>query len=242
MIKLPLLLTLAFAAGGTFTGLDELPAAESSFAFRSLAAFDSLYTSEGRDNLDGASIGSLLLEMESGGWLIGSWLAASGEGDCEERTFFIERGFAWQGLEGYLGYKYLLFPRDANADDHEIGAGLSGPELPLGIVPEVNWTYAFEAEGSYLETGFTRGIALSDTLHIEPSLMIGRNDGFVSDGHHGFDYLRLALAAHLNLSERLLLCSHIGQSFALDADPDRFDGDVLLRDFLHGGIGLSWSF
>jgi hypothetical protein len=238
----PFLVLGALTTADLTAGVEEAPSADPTYTYRSLTAWDSHYASEGRDNLEGAPIGSILLELEKGDWLLGSWLAASGDADYEERNFFIERGFEWKGIEGYFGYKFLQFPGQDNEDDNEFGAGLSGPELPLGLVPAVNWYCSVDARGSYLEGGLSREVTLTDALSLEPSLMIGRNDGYISDGHNGLDHVRFALVAHYRVNDRVGLYTHIGRSFALDSTPAAFAGDALLKDIFHGGIGIAVTF
>lgn len=208
----------------------------------SLISWDSRYGAEGRDSLDGEGIASILLEMEICGWRFGSWLAESGGADYDERNFYVEYDFEWSGLDGYFGYKFLQFPGDANASDSEFGAGLSGPELPMGIVPEINWYYSVDAGGSYIEAGLTREFIPTDQLLFIPSVYVGRNDGYVSDGHNGADHVRVALETHYKVNESVTIQAHIGKSFAIDSSPGTFAGDDLLRDFVHGGVGIAVSF
>ena len=231
-------------------GVDEVSDLESTvlapsvdtYHFQSLIAWDSRYASEGRDNLDGASISSVLLEMALDNWVFGSWLAESGEADYEERNFFITYGFEWKGIDGYLGYKLLQFPGEDNETDHEFGAGLSGPELAFALVPEINWYYSTDSGGSYLEAGLSRELILTDQWLLIPSVMVGRNDGYISDGHNGSDHARITLETQYRINARLSLQAHIGGSFAINSSPVTFPGDDLLRDFFHTGVGFTISF
>jgi len=154
----------------------------------------------------------------------------------------VERDIQWRGFEAYFGYKFLRFPGEDNEADHEFGAGVSGPELPLGLVPEINWYYSDDSGGSYLDAGLTREFHATDRLHVVPSVFVGRNDGYIADGHPGTDHVRFALEASYRVSERLTIQAHLGRSFAIDSNPGTFAGDALLRNFSHGGIGLSLTF
>lgn len=209
--------------------------------FATTFKWDSLYASEGRDNLGDASISSLLVSVELDKWLLGTWLAHSGEANYEERNFFMERRIEFAGFEGYAGYNFLQFPGAANKEDSELGAGLSGPELPLGLVPEFDWYYSLDAGGSYAELGLSREIVVTDQFHLSPSLRLGRNDGYITDGHHGADHLRLTIEAFYRLRGNVTIQAHLGENFAINSS-GVLAGDELLRDFFHGGIGVTVSF
>ncbi len=213
-----------------------------SFQFQTLVAWDSHYGAEGRDSLDGDGLASILLEMDLSGWRLGSWFAEGTGADYEERNFYIERDFEWRGLEGYFGYKFLQFPGEDNESDNELGAGLSGPELPLGLVPEINWYYSADAGGSYLDAGLTREFHLTDQLQLIPSIFVGRNEGYVSDGHPGTDHVRFALETNFRVNDRFTIQAHVGKSIEINSDSAAFAGDALLRDFFHGGVGIMISF
>ena len=252
MRSIPYILGLAITLSSAFVeaGVDDVAGGKNAviepprqtFHFESLAAWDSRYASEGRDNLNGANLGSLLLQLKYDAWTFGNWLALSDAVDYEERNFFAEYGFEWGELEGFLGYKFLQFPGEDNEDDNEFGAGLSGPELVFGLVPEIDWYYSVDSGGSYIELGLSREIVLTDQLRLDPSLTFGRNDGYVSDGHNGFDHARITLEAHYQINERMSIEAHLGRSIAIDPAPGVFSDDRNLKDFFHGGVGFSISF
>ena len=192
---------------------------ETGWEFAITPQWDSRYGAEGRDVLEGNSLSSTLFTMDSEGWLVGSWFAWGEGSNYEERNFFIERGFEFAGFEAYAGYKYLQFPNEDVSEDHELSAGIAGPSLWLGLVPELNWYGSFDSGGSYLEAGISKQLILTERFHLKPSIYLGRNDGYIADGHRGIDHLRIALEFHCHLAENLTIVAHTGKSFAIDSDP-----------------------
>ena len=204
-------------------------------------AWDSRYVSEGRDNLDGNSLLSTTLEVGCAGFTFSTWYANSPEVAFSELDLGIEYGFEIGAWAAYFGFVHLRYPHD-DATENELGAGLAYNGLPWGFVPAVAWTYLAETDGSYFETSLFRPIEVTDTIALEPGVIVGFNAGYMGDGHDGADHVALVLPVTFALTENVELSAYVSYQWAIDSDPVNCPDDELLRDFFWGGVAVGISF
>jgi len=202
--------------------------------------WDSRYFLEGRDMLDGDSLWESSVEFGWKHFAGGVWYGYSPETQYDE----MQLSAAWTGCAGdfefYAGYTHLQFFED-DARDNEIGAGLTWSGLPMEWVLGVDSYYSLNAEGMFCEASVTREFQITDRLCFSLSGAFGLNFGYVSDGHDGANHTALRLSVAYALADSLSLIAHAVSSWALDKDADA-PGDAQLKDFVHSGIGLQWSF
>ncbi len=234
--------SLLVDAGDFKDALEPVIPREKNHSISALVNWESRYVLEGRDILDGEGLSSSTFEFEADEFLLGAWLARSAGADYEERNFYTAYSIETGPLEWYASYMFLQFPKDTNVDDNEVGAGVAAPEILFGLTPALDWYYSNDADGSFMEASLAKEIPVTDRFHFEPVIVVGRNDGYIGDGHDGANHVALSLFSHFHISERMALQAHISQSWAIDANPAMFADDSPLTDFLHGGVGISISF
>ncbi len=203
-------------------------------------AWESRYSSEGRDNLDGDSIWVQSLEYCWRDLCFGVWRAESPEQPYEELQLAMAYGWRWGDLELSLGYTHLRFPED-DEHDHEVGLGLVWDGGPFGIEWALDAYHSHEASGSFIEATAGRTWDWSETSSVGLAVIFGVNQGYVADGHDGANHAAMQLTFRHAISDALALTVHGTWSQALERNRD-LAGDESLRDFLHAGMGLEWNF
>lgn len=205
-----------------------------------MLAWDSRYAVEGRDVLDGDSILAHAVELQWQSLGFGLWYGDSPDQRYNELQLAVSCLHSFGPVDAYLGYTHLRF-LDDSAHDHDLGAGLAWEEAPWDVKFALDAYYSTRNEGWFGELSASRGWALTESLTLDASVVLGMNQGYVADGHDGLNHLALWLGLNQRLSESLSLLLHGSCSWALDRKATAPD-DALLRDFFHAGIGLEWSF
>lgn len=206
-------------------------------------SWESLYVTEGRDNLDGDGIVSASTEFTFRGLGIVPWLARGTGGNYSEANLNVVYGDRpTQQFEYFVGFNH--------AHAWEAGEHSAENELSLDLVFYrkkhfqllASSYYSFDEGGAFTELGIQRGYRFQPEWILETRASLGINHGYVSDGHRGLNHGQL----HLNLSyqpaEPLELYGFASYSQPIDRDPQRHPGDELLRERLWGGLGLSFRF
>lgn len=203
--------------------------------------WSSRYVTEGRDNLAGGGLSSVMLETEIAGFLFGAWNAHSQGADYQEQNYFAEYGFEFLGAEFYVSYIHLQFQSD-HAHDNELGAGVALPDAFFGLTPAFDWYCSLEADGSFFEFSLSRECEITDRIVLAPSVTFGANDGYIADGHNGANHLVFQLTATCQITDAIALEAYLAQSFAIDENPALFADDGSLGDLFYGGVALSIEF
>ena len=203
--------------------------------------YDSRYVSEGRDNLDGDPLLHGTLELSFHDFLIGAWYAQSPTTPYDEFNLWLEYGFQFGDVEGYLGINHLRFPDD-NAHDHEVGFGISYGELPWDLVVGMDAYYSFRADGFFAEAALTRDFRPCDWLTLEPGIVFGWNEGYVSSGHRGANHVAVSILAIIPLGETAELSAYLSYNFAVNSSPLQSPDDASLKNFLYGGATVTFDF
>jgi hypothetical protein len=203
--------------------------------------YESRYSSEGRDMLDGDSLVSGTFEAGWNAFSAGVWYAKSPNQSYDELQLSGAMSWDWKDLEGYVAYTHLRFPQDGG-HDHEIGAGVSWTGIPGEVVLGLDAYYSFDADGAFIVTSLSRDFDLNDRFQLTPAVVFGMNQGYVTDGHDGANHLEFRLGGGYSLTDEITLTAHLSYNLAIDRDAARFSGDELLRDFFHFGVGLAYEF
>ena len=101
---------------------------------------------------------------------------------------------------------------------------------------------AVAATGSFTEASLARESKISDWLTVTPTIGFGSNRGYIRDGHRGANHLATRIEALVTISERFNISGYVSYNWALESEPQRYEGDADLRDFFHGGIILTVEF
>ena len=204
------------------------------------SAWDSRYVSEGRDNLDGDALVGGTVELETSGVLAGAWYGSSPDTEYDEMNLYVEYGAQVGDVALAAGYTWLSFRTD-DEDDHELFAGVAYDGLPGGVRPSVEATWSAEADGGFVEASLSGVLDPVERLAVEPFVTAGFNEGYVSDGHDGFNHVAAGLAAAVSLAEGVELSALIAYTWAVNADETRHPGDAGLEDFAYGGIAITMN-
>jgi hypothetical protein len=202
--------------------------------------WESRYASEGRDYLAGDSLGTTSIDLSGEHLTAGVWFGKSPERKYDERRFAFGLTETFGPLNAFLTCTYIQY-RDADLEDHEISLWAECIELPWDLEVSANAYYSVMAEGAFMEAALHRGILARDRFSLRGSLILGVNQGYVPDGHDGVNHLAVRLESEFALTKSFAITAHLGYNWALDRDSE-LPGDAPLIDFLHGGIGLQWSF
>jgi hypothetical protein len=214
---------------------------ESDWGLHLHSDFESRYSSEGRDALDGDGLVSATFEAAWKAVSVGIWYGRSPDQAYDELQLSSALSWAWKELEWYVAYTHLRFPEDGG-HDHEIGIGTAWSGLPWQLSLALDAYHSLDAEGTFIEASLHREFGLAENLRLVPAIVFGVNQGYVADGHDGANHLALRLGAEYSLNDSVTLTAHLSQSFAIRRDADRYPGDGQLRDFFHLGIGLGYEF
>ena len=204
------------------------------------AGWESRYASEGRDNLARDSLGTTSIEL---GWqhlTAGVWFGKSPERKYDELQLTVGLTETFGPLKAFMAYTYLQFPY-ADLEDHEISVGAEWTGLPWNLEVSGNAYYSIMNEGAFIEAALHRDIFSRDRFSLRGSLLLGVNQGYVPDGHDGANHLAVRLESEIALTKSFAITAHLAYSWALDRD-SALPGDAQLIDFLHGGVGVQWSF
>ena len=218
----------------------ERPHAHDSLRVHSHLDLESHYFSEGRDALNGRSFSTASFEAGWRHFATGLWYGTDANQDYDEMQLSLAVTQSYGSLEVYGGYTHLRFPIEGG-DDNELGLGFSYADLPFGLELSGDLYYSFHEDGLFAEGAITKGYDLSDTFSLQFVSRLGTNHGYVSDGHDGLNHCTVGIGLDYQLNDELSFMAHVTQSWALDRDLV-YEGDLLLVDLLHFGIGIQWAF
>lgn len=202
--------------------------------------WDSRYSLEGRDSLDGDALLATSFELGWGRFTGGLWHGVSPGQHYAESRATLGLTEAVGDFELYAAYTYLQFQTD-HFDDNEIGIGGSWTGLPLALVLAVDGYYSFDAGGSFWAFELNREVVISERFTLTGSGVFGVNQGYVADGHDGENYVALRLVTEYVVTSSFAISAHATYSWAMARD-ENLPGDDQLINFFHGGLGLRWSF
>lgn len=205
------------------------------------ANYESRYSSEGRDLLDGDSLVSSSMEAAWKMVSLGVWYGESPEQAYDELQLSSALNWERGDLAWYVAYTHLRFPNDGG-HDHEIGIGAAWSNLTRDLALAVDAYHSLDATGTFIEASLSREFVMTESLMLIPAITFGMNEGYVSDGHDGANHTALRLGAEYRVTGSFALAAHVSYSFALSRDATRHAGDELLRDFFQAGFGAVFEF
>jgi hypothetical protein len=124
-------------------------------------------------------------------------------------------------LEVYGGYTYLQARLTGeNAYDNEVSLDMVYRPTPLFDLLG-GYYYSFEAQGGFGELAVLREQALHEKSVLTLRGILGINDGYVVEGHNGFNHVQFRLGVTNYPIKRLEILSYGAYNFALHRDPSR---------------------
>jgi hypothetical protein len=211
-----------------------------SLEYYAYLGWESRYFSEGRDYLDGDSLFVGSLEVGWNNLAGGVWYGHSPDQRYDELRLSLFLSQSIGDFELYAGYTHLRFPFDGY-HNNEIGAGTAWSGLPMEVDLSADLYYSFDANGCFVEISADREFSITDRLALNFSVPFGINQGYVADGHDGANHIALRLGLEFALTDSTSVTAHTTSSWAWGRDA-ALSGDDQLIDFVHGGVGLQWSF
>ncbi len=199
--------------------------------------WESLYVSQGRNNLEEDGLYSLDLSAalsDRPSFLL--WYAIGDSDAYQELNLSLEHAFSIADFESHIGYTRLEF-FESDEHDNELYAGVAYTGFPW-VTPAVDYIYATEARGSYIEISLQSDISLfGERLILSPYLFNSFDLGYSTEDHDGPNHFQAGLEALIPLTETLQLSGYIAQSLAQEDVQKDDQGDLTW-----GGVHLVWLF
>lgn len=201
-------------------------------------SFDSLYVSEGRDNLDGKGLFGAAMECAWGPLSCGAWYGSDTGSDYDEMNLHAAYTVLLRDWEVSLAYNHLEFLAD-NASDEEIGLGIAFKGFAGNVVAHIDLYYSLEAAGTFCESVLSKEQALSDGMTLTSAVAMGFNLGYIAEGHDGANNGAVSLELSKAVGNRLSWSVYAAHSWAIDPQPEVNPDDELLSDSFYAGLTLS---
>ncbi len=217
--------------------------AERLFEWHGHLLWESRYVTEGRDNLSGDAMTSVSSEFTLNGLSIVPWFASSPVANYKEIDLNIVYSHTLsETLEMYLGYTGIITDdKTSHARDNELSFDLAY-DWNKRLSTLASMYYSFDAAGSFL-TLVTKYIHPVDgSMHFNAQAIIGANAGYISDGHSGVNYIQALLSFANEFSDRLEIYTYAAYNRAINRNAVAYAGDVLLDNFVWGGLGATYRF
>tara|TARA_B100001093_G_C26702200_1_gene959605 strand:+ start:107 stop:853 length:747 start_codon:yes stop_codon:yes gene_type:complete len=202
--------------------------------------WQSRYFSEGRDALNGKSLGTGALEFGYDHFSGGVWYGRSSNHQYDEWQYNLALTQEIDGFEIYAGYTHLVFAKDRESDD-EWSLGMSYEGFLFDLTTSLEACHSMDAKGTFYEWSNIREFHPKDDLDISLSGTFGWNEGYVTDGHNGLNFFSLGSGITKILTESISLTGHGIGSWAIDQNSN-LEGDQSLKDFFHFGLSVEFDF
>lgn len=234
---------LSFTQARELSVFSDLP--EDGKSFNLTTTYNTRYWNEGRDYLANDDLWATSVNYAWQSLTAGVWYAKSTELPYEE----LQLGLTWrhdlsEDLQIYVGYAYIDYLENSLAvssedSENELAFGLTYSGCPWGIVSHLDVYYTDDSGGFFAEASASREWQLSEKWSASITGLIGMNQGYISNGSDGLNHMAVIGGFSYAFSECLSLDLEGVQSWGLDrTDP----GDTETDDFLHGRLGLTWTF
>jgi len=192
--------------------------------------WDSLYLSEGRDELGGSGMFHTEFAGSVGPVTVGTWYGDGTEADYGEWNLFAEWGFELsETVSLSLGYTYLaFFSEGEDAKDNELGMGwvyLFGDRLELAA----DVVYSTEAEGAFVDLALAAPFEAAASIKLAPYAQLGLDFGYRTEEYDGPNHFQIGVSAELPVYRRFAFGGFAAYSFALqdiDREEDRTGADL----------------
>lgn len=206
--------------------------------------WDNHYVTQGRDNLSSGGIAWSGLYHSRGGLGAFALFGRADSVNYAELDVGLEYGFnLFESLEANIGIQRLEFYGDDRANDNEVYAYLAYQGLSW-LTPSINYTYATEASGYFVELSLHSHWQANEQLTLTPYVTQGFDFGYVSQAHDGRNQLQFGVEACYSLTPSLSASLHLSYSIAQadikqQAKEEEWRGDL---DQSYAGLYLEWQF
>lgn len=199
------------------------------------------HTSKGRDYLDGR--GAISQGLYLGAQQFGLELSRSGAMDDGTKEFNLDLYYyrEFDSFSIYGAYEYLDWDTAAfQVDGSNLAFGATYFDLPAGLWIAADTEYSIRRNGFFSEISLGTDIEANDWITLTPSLTLGVNSGYVSDGHEGLNHAVASFTADFQLTDHLKLSANASYNWAINRASDlvTYPDDTILRNFFWAGLTL----
>ncbi|BCV38584.1 hypothetical protein TUM17377_39120 [Shewanella chilikensis] len=209
-----------------------------------MLGWDSRYISEGRDNLSAGGIAWSGIHHSRDGLGAFVLFGRADSVNYAELNAGVEYCFnPLESVEAGVGMQRLEFYGDERGHDNEVYAYLAYQGLSW-LTPSINYTYATEASGYFVELSLHSHWQVNEQLTLTPYVTQGFDFGYASQTHDGPNHLQFGVEACYSLTPSLVASLHLSHSIAQDdikqqAQEEGWHGDLAQS---YAGLHLEWQF
>lgn len=236
---LPLL--IAYPATGITEEASTLQKIDAETSLITSVKWESRYVSEGRDYLDDSGIQTTTFEIQGRHFNLSVWNGWGYDSEYDELQITPSFNQEFSNFDVYIYYNYKHYFEE-NRSENEIGTGLSYNGLPYNLAIDIDWYHLIENDGSFYMLSAGSNFSPVENLTLKPALVLGINDGYISDGHNGANNAGIQLNIEYEMTRRLNVLGYLRYNIAIGSDPDIYTGDILLKDFIWIGMGIEAEF
>ena len=115
--------------------------------------------------------------------------------------------------------------------EHLIAVDLDSQEDSLQGALSLAWESLYYSEGAFMEGRLLKKKPLTERLNLIAQGTVGMNQGYITQGHDGFNHVALLLAFDYALSDSINLLNHYTYNLGVNKETS-LAGDEQLRDLL----------
>lgn len=206
--------------------------------------WDSKYIAEGRDELGTGGTYWGTAAVQHGNLNIFALIARADTLNHTEWNFGLEYLIPLSDtLEATVGYQRLEFYGDERANDNEFFSSLTYNGIEW-LTPSINYTYATEAGGYFVEASLHSSWELLGNFTLTPYITQAFDFQFATEDHNGPNHFQFGVEAEYLLNEQTVLSGHISHTIAqkdikLEAEANGIEGSL---NQTYAGVHLTWNF
>ncbi|MGX9462275.1 hypothetical protein ACWXWU_13720 [Shewanella sp. A14] len=207
-------------------------------------AWDNHYISEGRDNLEKGGIVWGVVNFEQNDLAVYAVVGRADQVSYVEWNLGVEYTIHLANdFDATIGYQRLAFYCDEHASDNEFFSSLTYNGFSW-LVPAVNYTYATEAGGYFVELSLHSPWEINEQLTLTPYVVQGIDFQYSSEQHDGANHFQFGLEAEHKINDSMAVSAHISHSIAQEDIKQQapIDGVQGSLDQTYAGVHFNLSF
>ncbi|WP_259397325.1 hypothetical protein [Shewanella sp. SG41-4] len=207
-------------------------------------AWENNYITEGRDNLDHGGISWAVVNIEQNDLVVYAIVGRADQVNYVEWNLGLEYNLHLaNNVDATVGYQRIEFYGDERGSDNEFFGALTVNGLTW-FVPAINYTYATEAGGYFIELSLQSPWEINQHFTLTPYIVQGFDFQYSSEEHNGANHFQFGLEAEQKLNDSMALSAHISHSIAQgdikqQASVDNIQGSL---NQTYAGIHFELSF
>jgi len=207
-------------------------------------AWENHYITEGRNNLARGGIAWGVINVEKNDLGVYAIVGRADQVNYVEWNLGLEYSLHLaNNMDATVGYQRLAFYGDDPCTDNEFFGALTMNGLTW-FVPAINYTYATEAGGYFVELSIHSPWEINQDFTLTPYLVQGFDFQYSSEEHDGANHFQFGLEAKHQLSDSMALSAHISHSIAQeDIKQQARTGEIQGRvDQTYAGVHFNLNF